>query len=1198
MAGLPPAPSPGGRPAPPPFPALAIRGETPPPLPSIGAWSADRPVLEHPGPLSDVALERGLSGLQTWSARISVSPSQWSVATLLHADAPLRTATTPGGGWAFLDEARLRVTAAGMPADSLPDAPPRTPLLSRLRMLHGRLLPPFASRPVTASWQHLGGQDAVLDLFTQPAGGRVTGFSLAAEAGAGGVVVVGSAPPDREETLARVALPLASVASGDGGTLRWAVLPGWTTAEEAQITTPSVLATARLAPLPQGARDVDAWTDHVPAQGPFRRDLREHADRRVRIRGLAQARIRRFDWQPMMSGRLLTTVVTGVAAGDGFTLVVDVPLSREDVLGDVEALLDLVEVRRPEVPQQVGGTPGLSVAWPAPQPVAAPPPAPPPPPAEGGEGPLPPPTGPTPIPLAWRLLPSVDALVVAAADVRAGTPDEGAPDPRSPDVAAVERSLHRMLRPGPSGSGTTPEVEAVVRERLTGWFRGAADAGVGPAPAAPGDLPGLLWATAALLAEAAARSRDSAADESGLASVLDRAGAALGDPPVMPNPLAVAVPVRRPLRYRLTTGYDGGSGHLLWAADAAARDRWDHPVDHFDLPVPLALARRVQALVDRYDLDHPHVGTEHRPMTPAERLDFHREHTAVLAELGQVLGSAYAIEDRVLAPSPAPLPAALPATVDAVLVAAADVLAGTSEVSALSRPGTADPAVAAVDTALAAVLDPGPHLPWAGRVDVAEQVRSRLSEWSDRARVRALATVPGAITDPGDLLWATAALVVLVARRSGGLARVIDELAADLVPPLAAWDEDLVAVRVQQPVRCRLHIGSGPGSPVVSWADDEAAQWRWQHAVGHWDLPIPARLAGRLQELADHHGTHAVPGRDTGAAGNGAGEPADRAHLVAELRRVLGSAYEVVEDETRPAADASPVRLAAPAGAGRAPTAAQWTVSRLAVPVPDGWFVKEQLTLLAPDGQANVIVSCEPLDPSTTTERYAAVQGELLRREFPQFEEIALVELPLAGGTALLRRFSWSPPDGVRVTQQQVYLATPGTGFTATATTPTTTSARYAPVFDMVLSSLRLGARPSASALGNHWPPSLLPLGSERTYAPGGHGEISWQASPDDPGRVARWAESQLRAGMGPGAQFETHGPRSWTVRTPTPHHLHVRSVQVDEVDTAQLPPDAAQRTPDGTRCVLQWTIGTFASSDGEPPPPRAPGRRRWRPAG
>jgi hypothetical protein len=125
--------------------------------------------------------------------------------------------------------------------------------------------------------------------------------------------------------------------------------------------------------------------------------------------------------------------------------------------------------------------------------------------------------------------------------------------------------------------------------------------------------------------------------------------------------------------------------------------------------------------------------------------------------------------------------------------------------------------------------------------------------------------------------------------------------------------------------------------------------------------------------------------------------------------------------------------------------------------VPEGWFVKESFTLLAPDGQANIIVSREPLDPGLTTEQYARIQGDLLRREFPGYTERALTLLPLAVGAAYLRLFSWRPPDGVPVTQHQVYFASSGVGYTATATTPSTNHARYAAVFDEVLGSLVLG---------------------------------------------------------------------------------------------------------------------------------------------
>ena len=90
-----------------------------------------------------------------------------------------------------------------------------------------------------------------------------------------------------------------------------------------------------------------------------------------------------------------------------------------------------------------------------------------------------------------------------------------------------------------------------------------------------------------------------------------------------------------------------------------------------------------------------------------------------------------------------------------------------------------------------------------------------------------------------------------------------------------------------------------------------------------------------------------------------------------------------------------------------------WSVGRISVPVPHGWFVKESLTLLA------------------------------------VAHEVLPVELP--SGPARRRRFSWTPPDGVRVLQRQLYFVVPGTGFTATATTPEAQVHRFAEVFDDIL---------------------------------------------------------------------------------------------------------------------------------------------------
>ena len=109
----------------------------------------------------------------------------------------------------------------------------------------------------------------------------------------------------------------------------------------------------------------------------------------------------------------------------------------------------------------------------------------------------------------------------------------------------------------------------------------------------------------------------------------------------------------------------------------------------------------------------------------------------------------------------------------------------------------------------------------------------------------------------------------------------------------------------------------------------------------------------------------------------------------------------------------------------------------LSADLPADWHAKESLTLIAPDGQANVIASSEPLDPGIDTEHYATVQGDLLVAEFPGYEEHSFEPAELLGGrSALVRRFRWLPPDGEAVTQIQIYYAEAGRGYTATATTP------------------------------------------------------------------------------------------------------------------------------------------------------------------
>ena len=109
--------------------------------------------------------------------------------------------------------------------------------------------------------------------------------------------------------------------------------------------------------------------------------------------------------------------------------------------------------------------------------------------------------------------------------------------------------------------------------------------------------------------------------------------------------------------------------------------------------------------------------------------------------------------------------------------------------------------------------------------------------------------------------------------------------------------------------------------------------------------------------------------------------------------------------------------------------------SAVLVEVPQGWHWKESYTLIPEDAASNVIASSEPLDTSITTEQYAAAQGELLSKEFDEYQQYSLEPAVIEGvDTALLRDFAWTPPNGKRVRQLQLYAVVGQRGVTATAT--------------------------------------------------------------------------------------------------------------------------------------------------------------------
>ena len=85
---------------------------------------------------------------------------------------------------------------------------------------------------------------------------------------------------------------------------------------------------------------------------------------------------------------------------------------------------------------------------------------------------------------------------------------------------------------------------------------------------------------------------------------------------------------------------------LLWAANDAARERWDYSVDHHELPISAGLAATIDDMLDRFAATIP-VRGEHRPFTAEEAAAFRAWYASVLDRLRVELGPAYEIRDEV-----------------------------------------------------------------------------------------------------------------------------------------------------------------------------------------------------------------------------------------------------------------------------------------------------------------------------------------------------------------------------------------------------------------------------------------------------------------------------------------------------------------------------------------------------------------------
>lgn len=355
---LPPMPGPAADVGPP-FPAAAEPDLPPPPLPGTRRIDLVEATSEPgggvpgqrttDGPLE--ALTRTAQAPDTahaWHARLVATPHpDWAALRLLRLRPGMRTVESARGKALLEEDGVCEVVAALLDVRSLPAAGILHPPLSRLRMLHQRLLPVPPGVPVDAAWSRLLDAPAVHDRFADPATRLPSGFSIAGVRDAADgdgpatlAVVTATAPAYRTavvghaDTLARRLVqpgrPLGEVPP------TWVAPPGWTAVEELQLTTPTAAVTVRLTPLWPGAAQED-WEAHEFARAPFLRGLRPLGLRDVAVPGLiAPARLHRFDWQPSGASRTLTTACFGIAAGEpdgvpfGFSMVSEVPLAAED----------------------------------------------------------------------------------------------------------------------------------------------------------------------------------------------------------------------------------------------------------------------------------------------------------------------------------------------------------------------------------------------------------------------------------------------------------------------------------------------------------------------------------------------------------------------------------------------------------------------------------------------------------------------------------------------------------------------------------------------------------------------------------------------------------------------------------------------------------------------------------------------------
>ncbi|MEV4642025.1 hypothetical protein AB0J80_32225 [Actinoplanes sp. NPDC049548] len=289
-----------------------------------------------PPPPTDAARELDPAAVRPWPGLLTADlDAGWVVSSIRRMRGPLRVS-----GWGgLLDEEPFALLRAVVPDRALdPAENPNRPVAERLRLRFRHQLP-FGSAPLAESEPcRIGTLPGDCDTFSVGNGGPPRAFIAGADTGevdvSGsplGVVVLGSGPPDRYDTVAGTGWTLATTPGPAGKPHSWIRVDGWWWQETLQLDAGDRIATASVEHLWQGG--LDEWTDEVFARAPFLRGKRSLGEREVRVDGLTRARMYRFDWQPSGRGRMLTNVVVGVRDDVGFQLVMELPFRDDAALG-------------------------------------------------------------------------------------------------------------------------------------------------------------------------------------------------------------------------------------------------------------------------------------------------------------------------------------------------------------------------------------------------------------------------------------------------------------------------------------------------------------------------------------------------------------------------------------------------------------------------------------------------------------------------------------------------------------------------------------------------------------------------------------------------------------------------------------------------------------------------------------------------